>query len=242
MLKLSRSGRVADVIREVRDIPARVIPYAASAALTRTVRRAQSAMVAEMPRVFDRPVAYTLNATRVVPATVQTLSARVAVKDQAAGVVPEHYLLPEVEGGARREKRLERALRYAGILLPGERVMPGDGATLDAAGNLGGIAVGGILRQVQVLQRGGKTIGPGRRKRGESGQLQTVFAGAFGRKGTRGVWLREGRRVTPLLIFTRTQPQYRRRLDFTRIAEQAAREHFPAEFSTAAASILKRKA
>lgn len=137
MLSIRRQGNIDSVVRALRDVPARVIPYATSTALTRTAQAAQTRIVAEMPRVFAAPTRYTLNSTFVRAATVKTLAAQVAVKNQAAGgTQPEHYLEPEVFGGARREKRFERALRYAGVLPAGQHVVPGRAAPLDAAGNL----------------------------------------------------------------------------------------------------------
>lgn len=243
MYTLTRSGSVEAAIREVRDIPARVIPYAASTALTRTAQAAKAEIVAEMPRVFDRPVAYTLNALLVVPSTVQTMAARVAVKDQSGGrgVRPESYLLPEVEGGGRNEKRFERALRYAGVLAAGERAMPGDAVERDAAGNVSSAVIRAVLREVKALQRKGKDVAPKRRPKGAAGLRPVIFAGVVGRRQTRGIWQREGRRTRPLFIFTRRLPQYRRRLDFVGIAERVARDIFPAAFKRAAEDIMLRR-
>jgi hypothetical protein len=222
----TRTGSARAIAREMREIPRSWVPYATSAALTKSAQAAQRAIVADMPRRFDRPTAYTLGALRVEPSTAATLSARVAVKDQAGGrgTRPESYLLPEVEGGPRREKRTERALRLAGLLRPGEWVVPGSAAPLDANGNLSGAVSRSILRQVLALQRGGRTVAP---TRGGGG----YFVGAVGKRGTRGVWLREGRETKPILIFTRTPPSYRSRLPFVELAERAARDTFPAEFA-----------
>ena len=46
--------------------------------------------------------------------------------------------------------------------------------------------------------------------------------------------------VMPLLIFTRTQPQYRQRLDFVGVSERYTLDNFPAEFQRAAQQILSR--
>lgn len=225
MYAIRASGSAAAAARQIRDIPTRVIPYAASSALTKTAQLAQKAIVAEMPRVFDRPVSYTLNALRIEASTVETLTARVAVKDQAgaSGTRPESYLLPEVEGGIRSDKRSERALRYRGVLRPGEQIVPGSAAPLDASGNISGSAMRGILRQLQNTDA----------KKGR------YFVGAVGRKRTRGVWLRTGRSLAPVLLFARP-PSYSRRLDFTGIAEKTARSEFPRLFAEAAAAIVAR--
>ncbi|RYF01440.1 MAG: hypothetical protein EOO32_03955 [Comamonadaceae bacterium] len=89
MLTVSRTGpTIAEVIASVRDVPARIIPYAASTALTRTAKHAELVeLPAEMRKVFRNPVAYTINSLRVEPSTKDTLRARVMVKDKAAGKV-----------------------------------------------------------------------------------------------------------------------------------------------------------
>lgn len=223
------------MIREVRGIPARVIPYAASTALTRTAQRAaKEDLPVEMRRVFDRPTPYTLNSLFVKPSTAQTLSARVMVKDTAgSGVVPEKFLQPEVEGGGRREKGIEKALRYAGILRSGERVVPSLDMKLDAFGNVPGARVRSILASVE--KSGGKTA-KGRKGSG-------VFAAQIGK--TRGIWQRKGngkaRSLTPLFIFTTAQPQYTQRLDFTGVAERVAQKHFRTEFANAVDNLMKRQ-
>ncbi|MFN3417406.1 MAG: hypothetical protein ACK4ZD_13945 [Caldimonas sp.] len=220
MLSIRKSGSIAQILREARDVPARVIPYAAATALTRTAKRAQQAIIAEMPQVFDRPTPYTLNSTFVQPASVKTMTARVAVKDWASnnGTLPEDYLLPAVLGGGRKEKRFERNLRYAGLLARGERAVLGQEAPLDAFGNL---------------------------RRGEMQRILKTDENALyfvGRvKRTRGVWRREGRRLRPVLVFVRRAPQYRARLDFDGIAERTTREFFEAEFRAAAEAIVRRR-
>jgi len=234
MLNITNTGSIAQMIREVRDVPARVLPYAVSTALTRTAQRAaKEDLPAEMRRVFDRPTPYTLNSLFVKPSTAFTLSARVMVKDTAGtGVVPEKFLQPEVEGGGRGQKGMEKALRYAGILRSGERVVPSHDMKLDAFGNVPGARVRSILASVE--KPGGK------KARGAKGS--GIFAGQIGK--TRGIWERSGkgkaRKVTPLFIFTQAQPQYRSRLDFAGVVERVADKHFRNEFSKALDALTKR--
>lgn len=223
MLSIRKSGSIAQILREARDVPARVIPYAAATALTRTAKRAQQAIIAEMPQVFDKPTPYTLNSTFVQPASVKTMTARVAVKDWASnnGTLPENYLLPAELGGGRKEKRFERNLRYAGLLARGERAVAGRAAPLDAFGNL----------RRDEMQRILKTA--------ENEKNAPYFVGRV--KRTRGVWRREGRRLRPVLVFVLRAPQYRARLDFDGIAKRTTLEFFEAEFRAAAEAIVRRR-
>lgn len=222
------TGNIAQVIASMRDIPARVVPYAASTALTRTAQiAAKKDLPDAMRRVFDNPTPFTLNSLFVKASTRETLSARVMVKDSASrGVVPEKFLFPEVEGGARNEKGFEKALRYGGWLKGGERAIPSDDMPRDAFGNVSGPTIRSILATLEKPGGGG---GRGKRTKGKYGT--GLFAGQIGK--TRGIWRREGRAIKPLFIFTSKQPLYRARLDFDGIALQAANTHFKTEFSRA---------
>ncbi len=228
MLDIRRTGpTLADLAAGIRDVPERVIPYATATALTKAAKRGQKAVIAAMRSEFRSPVSYTLNATRVEPATKDKLFARIAVKDQSSGGArPTSYLLPEVEGGGRAEKGMERALRFAGILLAGERAMPGAGLALDANGNVTGAQVRTILRA--VARSGAK------RKDG------SIYAGAVGRAKTRGIWQRDGKRVRPLFVFTRNLPTYRPRLDFVGAAATAVRDGFASDFYAAAQTLTRK--
>lgn len=239
MLTLAASGRLADVVREIRDIPERVIPYAAASALNRTAKAAQARIIAEMPRVFASPTRYTLGATRVVPATKQALVARVSVKDAAdSGTVPQHYLLPEVEGGARRAKRFELALRYSGIIGADQYVAPGQDGPVDAAGNLAGSDIKRVLAALrgQATAPAGKSA-KGSAKRRKAGGYFTVRTKA----GSLLILRRDATGSQVLMAASRKVPQYRSRLPFADIAAQVADAEFPAQFAAAAQAIASRR-
>jgi hypothetical protein len=241
MLNLTRSGSIADVIAEARSVPARVIPYAAAAALTRCAVAGQVEVKRVMPEVFKGPTRYTLNALRVVPATKDKLLASVAVKDQAGqgATRPESYLLPGVEGGKRSEKRFEKALRYSGMLKRGEYAVPGAAAKLDAAGNVSRATVNQVLNALKgtksqtgkklknALFVGTPSVGFGAKRRARAGAQA-------------GIYRREGKRLRPLFIFTSNAPDYRQRLDFDGVVSAVVRARFAAEFERAAQDILSR--
>lgn len=238
MLTISHSGAsIADVIASVRDVPARIVPYAVSTALTRTAKFAAStALPAEMKKVFASPTAYTLNALRIEPATKDKLSARVMVKNQASGIAPENFLQPEVEGGARKQKRVESALRYAGVLRAGQFAMPGAGLDLDANGNVKGAEVRTILAALKNIRavssardrKTGKGLRKGRKLAND------LFVGKpNGGNRPEGIWRREGKRLRSLFIFTNKAPAYAKRLDFSGVVQQVALDRFRPEFEKA---------
>ncbi len=234
-LTATRSGRLADAVAQMRDIPARVIPYAANAALNTIGSRARKDIQAEMPRVFDRPNPYTLNSLRIEQSTRETLTIRIAVKDSAptGGTKPEHYLMPAVFGAGRNEKRFEASLRYAGVLPAGWRVVPAAGAKLDSYGNVSRAETKRILDAVESKSSAGSAyfaVSP----EGTTRPRTRLAPGVYARAG-------RGRRgVRPVLIFVRKAPQYRARLPFAAIVERRADADFRTEFARVANSILSR--
>lgn len=110
--------------------------FATALALTKTGQSVQSAEKGEMRSVFDRPTPFTLNSLRLSPATRQRQEAHVWFKDPPRLTETQHYLLPQVYGGARRFKRFESLLMRAGFLPKGKALVPASGAPLDAYGNV----------------------------------------------------------------------------------------------------------
>ena len=243
MMELSvRSSSVADVLSSLRSVPARIVPYATATALTRSAMRARDDVRAAMQTAFDRPTAYTLNSLFVQPATAQALRARVNVKDQpvSGGTAQENYLLPEVEGGARKNKRIENALRYAGWLPAGWHAVTTRAAAslLDAYGNL----PGSIVRRILVAC-GARTVKTRAAHRAAAEYFAIAPDQARGRLKP-GVYKRigAGRGIIPVLIFTPAQPNYKQRLDFTGIAQRSAESAFAGEFARALAAQLAKGA
>ena len=245
MLKISHSGAsIADVIASVRGVHSNLVPYAAATALTRTAKHAATVeLPAEMRSVFTSPTAYTLNSLRIEPASKDKLSARVMVKNQAGGVAPENFLQPEVEGGARKHKRAEAAMRYAGVLRAGQFAMPGKGIDLDANGNVKGADVRTILTALKSIRavsstrdrKSGKGLRKGRKLAND------LFVGKP-KGGARmdGIWRREGHRLRALFVFTDKAPTYSKRLDFSGVVQRVALDRFRPEFEKAMQAMVAK--
>lgn len=94
--------------------------------------------------VFDRPTPFTQRAMLITKATQANPIATVRIRDEAEANTPAQYLSAQIEGGIRRHKRFERWLQARGLMPQGWYAVPGDGATLDAFGNL----LGGLLNKI----------------------------------------------------------------------------------------------
>lgn len=243
MLNITSTGSIAQMIQSVRDVPAHIVPYAASTALTRTAKHAEAKdLPDEMRRVFSSPTPYALKSLFVQPSTAKTLSARVMVKNTAvSGVVPEKFLQPEVDGGGRGAKGLERGLRYAGVLRSGQFAVPGAGMALDAHGNVKGADVRSILIALKNTRAASNAQVYGQKLRKGRKLANSLFVGKpKGASRPDGIWRREGQRLRPLFIFTSQAPSYGKRLDFSGVVQRVAQDRFRDEFALALDAMLKK--
>ena len=241
MINVRHSGAsIADVAASMRGVQSYMVPYAAATALTRTAKHAADKAVPDAMRAaFSSPVSYTLKSLRTEPATKDSLSARVMVKNTAdGGVRPENFLAPQVEGGGRKFKGLEAGLRYAGVLRTGQYAMPGEGLSLDAHGNVKGADVRTILTALKSIRAASST---GKKLR-KGGKLKNDLFVGKPRGGNRpdGIWRREGHRLRPLFVFASKAPAYRQRLDFSGVVQRVALERFRPEFEKALQAMVAK--
>lgn len=200
----------------------------------------------EMRRKFDKPLPYTIQATRVTKATKRDLRAQVYVKDRldaGKGTPPEYFLLPQIDGGERRQKRHEIALQRIGVLPAGWRIVPGEAADLDAAGNMKRGQIVQILSYFRAFGEQGyransTTKTRARLRRGGKNRYGKAYFVAYpGRERTRhltpGVYMRQysafGSALRPVMIFVRTA-RYSPRIDWWGIQRRYFQRNFAAEF------------
>jgi hypothetical protein len=142
MIKISIDD--AAVKRLIDSLPKSAV-RAAEIALDQTVKAIRNEIRDEMRRVFDRPVPWTLNSLQITPTRNHNLQASVWFKDPER--MQQHYLVPQVEGGARKLKGLERAIAArSGVQM---ELVPGAGAKLDRYGN---VARGQVMQIMSVLK------------------------------------------------------------------------------------------
>lgn len=261
-MRITLSSNIAEVRAQLTQFSDRRFNAAMATALTRTAVQVRDAVQAEMPRVLDRPTPYTTRQLRYVPAKADRLAAAVgfnvvnvtdergatiAFRDLGPGETPAgKYLQPNIEGGARRLKRLEVALRALGALPDGWLAVPGQGAALDAYGNVSRGQVVQVLSQLRVQL----VAGTNRNMSGDASKQIAAQRRAGGRyyvvppgkgKVQPGIYQREfvGRNITPVFIFVRGA-NYKRRFDFDGVSQRLAEQALPMEVNRAVAESLAR--
>lgn len=232
-MQISASIDTSKLTRDLQLWQTTQVPLAIAKALTFTAKAIQRELTGEMSRVFDRPTRFTLNSTFIRPATVQTLEARVKIKDEALkSGAAIRWLGPQITGGGRDPKRSEILLRSQGILGSDEYIVPGAGATLDAHGNISRGQMQKILSRVgasfDALTRAAGKVS---RVKGKGfGETFFYLREPHGRLTRRGIYRRivfgSGSTVQPVLIFVK-RPRYRRRLRFFEIVDQVFQLRYP---------------
>jgi len=189
------------------------LPFATALALNATARQVKADLIQGMKGAFDRPTPFTLNSLFISPATKAAPVAQVYFKDYAPKGTPAgKYLAPQIEGGARRQKAMERKLSS---VLGGRAIFlaPSKRTQLDGYGNPNRGQMTTILTRLApgTLGLGRANSGKGKRRK------EAFFAIAPGRNAGGlpvGIYQRKGREVIPVLTIAKAAPKYSRRFDF----------------------------
>jgi hypothetical protein len=228
--------------------------YAASLTLNTLARYpVQDAVRHEMRDSLDRPTPFTLNSLTVAKrATAADLTAVVDFKQVGGGGRPaSNYLRWQVEGGERRLKAFEVALRSIGVLPGGYFVTPGQGAKMDEYGNISRGQIVAILSYFRAFQEQGKgfklnatAASRARLARGTRTRLgYRYFAGRPGGRGQLGIYqdvrIAPGvRELLPVFIFVQWA-RYEPRLDIKLAADLAVKREAAPIFQAALAQALR---
>lgn len=179
------------------DAMTKQLPWAIAKAMTESAKKSQVALKAQTPRYVRNPVPFTMNSTFVPYASPKNLEAWVGFKDYAPkGTPAAKYLQPMVGGGVRRPKSSERQLQSAGLLRPGEFIVP-TGVTplkLNQYGNLTGGTYTQVLSRLKALGEQGYSGNVSGASRSQSKRsARDYFLGAPGGL-PRGIQARVGRK------------------------------------------------
>lgn len=219
-------GLLHDFEGELESLENDQIPFAAALALTRTAQAVEQVLVSQMRTVFDRPTPYTLNSLRVFPATKEKLVARVWMKDESVKAEPAtRWLTPEIYGGDRRTKRVERQLRERGILPEGKYVVPGAGAKLDKYGNMSRGQVTKALSGIGgYTQQGYDANATDSARSTKKGNYRRYFVMHGPDRSPIGIAERtaKGKDGLAMILAFVSKPTYRKTFDFHQIAQREA--------------------
>jgi hypothetical protein len=235
---------VEDLRRDLTALHGQQLPFALSVALNDTARDVQQALEAETG-VFDRPRSFTVRGTNLTRSTKTKLTAEVALKTRTKGGTPVNdYLAAQIEGGSRADKRSEVLLQQAGILPRGYQTRPGSGARMDAYGNMSRGQIVQILSYFRAFG-GVSTSGRARGRKSTETNSQKLnratkprrpveyFVVPEGMPGlTTGVWKRTGKKIEPILVFTRSTT-YKPIYKFDAVAVGAVEKNFNTNFDRA---------
>lgn len=253
MLSIRVDG-LDELRRDLADFSQRRLNAAVATALTRTAVVVRRDVQAELQRTIDRPTPYTVRQLRYTPASADRLAASVgfnvaAIQDVFGKVIrfedlgPDEtpagkYLQFQIRGGARRLKRFEKALGHAGILPAGHFTVPGQGARMDACGNVSVGQVIQVLSQLRVQLVSGTSRNMSFESRKQIA-AQRKAGGRFfvmkpGGAVPAGIYQREfnGKNITPVFLFVRGA-NYRKRFDFYGVARRSTDAELPAQIRRA---------
>lgn len=259
--------------------PTKQLRFAAEQALNDTLFAARKAVQDNMPVVFDRPTPFVVSGVKVTtPRTIRETSALTSATGlgpgrfgtqalvgvvsidetgRGKGPAPEQVLRAEVYGGSRGFKGAERRLQAAGLMLPGQYMIPSaellqQGNLVDAYGNVRGPFIRGLLSYLQAFSTPGFVANTSQKKRDSialkrktpdgtvriNGVVYFVSKGRGERNGRMnhlpaGIWAKRGTggaRIYPVFLFVNSV-NYRVRLPFKDIVEQTVNATFARKFA-----------
>jgi hypothetical protein len=246
MIRVDITG-LKEVSEKIKALDKQV-RYAAALTLNKLAQYpVRDALRHEMADSLDRPTPFTLNSIALVKKATRTdPTAVIDFKDKAGGGRPAaDYLRWQVNGGQRRLKAFELALRTIGVLPGGYFAVPGSGAKFDAYGNVSRGQIVAILSYFKAFPEDGRgykmnATGATRAKmaKGTRSKLgYRYFVGRPGGRGQLGIYQDvrisgSTRELLPIFIFTEST-RYQPRLDLRYAAELAVKREFGPTFAYA---------
>lgn len=222
-MKLALEVKGLDKVKQqLERLTRHQIKQASAAAINDTAFKARAGMQDQMRRVFDRVNPYLVKSVQVEKATPDRLEASIGPRKMAGGGTdPQSILRAQVEGGQRRSKRFENALRSIGALPAGWLAVlpptpyPG---SVDARGDL----KGRFAQQLIAHLSGTRRAAPRSRGRTPTPAVR-YFVAKTGQRLKPGIWAATGRAPQPVLLFV-SSASYKPRLDMDAVAQPVQAE------------------
>jgi hypothetical protein len=251
VIAVSIQSNIDQVVSELGAQIKAQVAYAARKAVVKTAEDVRQAQINEMKAVFDRPTPYTLRGVYNKLIRTDPPTARVWLKDDRGkgGGAAADYLMPQIAGGARPQKRMEYNLAMNGHLPSGWVTVPGQGARLDAYGNM---SVGQVKQILSALGSAEMTSGYSANRTVRSAKRRKNLPKFFVIQPGRGSHLHPGvyqrfgfalgSAIKPVLMFV-PAATYSPRFNFDRVANatiaRVASAHFRAALVEAKARGIK---
>jgi hypothetical protein len=222
---------VDKALAQLEAVAPKQIPFILALSLTETARDVEFVLKREMQRRIDRPRQFTINSLFATRATKSRLEAQVRWKDFAGKGTPGgKYLRPIAEGGARSLKRSESALKRRGILPSGFYLAPGEGAKLDANGNVSGNVVTQMLSYLKAFGEQGYVANRNNKRKTKT-QWFAIRPGE-GTKLPPGIYQRVGSGFRIIFAMVKA-PTYKVVFPFSKITTDVGKQQFPIRFNEA---------
>jgi len=232
MLTVKIEG-LEELKRKLSAMP-RKVEIATQRALLKTATAVKDAEVKEMGRVFNKPTRWTLGAMKVK--ATKKMEVEVGILDpdgyykRAAS-----YLGTQVGGGQRRVKAMEKSLQSRYLMPAGWFTVPGEGAKMDAYGNMSNMGFAGREKRRKGTRKSYGfeyfVVQPGARR---SYQLKSGKTGNHSMQP--GIYMRTltgfGSAIKPVMIFVKGA-RYQVRFNFEKVARDTANAMMQAEFDKA---------
>ena len=247
MIKIKLETTFPDLIKEI-DRLGKSTRGAAREAMNQSAEHAKKAMEKEIESKFDRPVPFTRRALRVYYASTSRLEVKLWFRQRRQDE-DKLWAVPQIEGGQREWKPMEKRLNRAGYLPKGWYVMPGNGAPLDSYGNMSAGEISRILNVLGTYTESGynkaNNATTNRLRRGtrksygfeyfvvRPGAKSHLLPGVY-----RRVYTSFGQAVVPMMIFVQNT-NYKARLPFERRVREVFDQQFPKEYDKALKSLFE---
>lgn len=205
--------------RAFNNLKTRQAPFFLSRVMNETMKAAKAAEERQITRAFNNPKAFTRRSVFIRFSNKRNLIAEIGIKD-----IQRKYLTPQEIGGGRRYTRFEARLFLAGVLEPGEYVVPSGDVKITRG------VFTQILSQTGALREGSATNSKrSQRARKRAGAYFVTGEPGVGRgQGLpRGIWRRKGIFIEPVFWITRKTPTYRPILRFEDTGESVIRKAIP---------------
>ena len=255
----------------LRGLADNKIKVAARATLNDAAYLGKRATEKRIAEAFDRATPWITKSVRYVKAKGDKLESSIDFDywGNKTGVTAGKVLSAEIYGGQRRHKRHEVALQRLGILPSGMFIVPGEAAQMDGYGNMSASQIRQILSWFSAAEMTAgstqnmteKTRNRLRKGSMRQGRVTNGFeyfvvqpgatrtwTRANGKQGShkmqpgiyQRIFLGQGTAIKPVMIFVKS-PAYKQRLDFYRIAGDAALAEFKRSFPMYLEKLLKER-